>query len=73
MRVTVQVAKSFKVAAKPLLKKYPSLKNDLLNLEKKLTKNPKFGTPLGHNAYKIRLKIGSKGKGKAVVHGLFLL
>ena len=27
--------------------------------------NPTLGTPLGHNAYKIRLKITSKGKGKA--------
>jgi hypothetical protein len=45
--VTVRVAKSFKKAVKPLLKRYPSLKNDLLALEKELVNNPKQGTPLG--------------------------
>ena len=65
MIVTVRVTKNFKTALKPLLKKYPSLKNDLLKLEKELINNPKLGTPLGHNAYKIRLKIASKGKGKS--------
>ncbi|HEX8315956.1 MAG TPA: hypothetical protein VF609_13235 [Flavisolibacter sp.] len=38
---------------------------DLLKLEKELLANPKQGTALGHNAYKIRLKISSKGKGKS--------
>ncbi|HUC82397.1 MAG TPA: hypothetical protein VMR70_15940 [Flavisolibacter sp.] len=65
MSVVVRVSKSFKTAAKPLLKKYPSLSNDLLKLEKELTENPKLGTPLGNNAYKIRLKISSKSKGKS--------
>ena len=65
MKVSVSVAKNFKSAAKPLLKKYLSLKNDLLRLEKDLIKNPRLGIPLGHGAYKIRLKISSKGKGKS--------
>lgn len=65
MIVSVRITKSFKVAVKPLLKKYPSLKNDLLRLEKELLRNPREGTPLGHGAYKIRLKIASKGKGKS--------
>lgn len=65
MSVTVRITKSFQAAAKPLLKKYPSLKSDLLKLEKELFENPKQGTALGHNAYKIRLKISSKGKGKS--------
>lgn len=65
MSVTVRVTKSFKVAVKPLLKKYPSLSNDLLKLERDLCENPKQGTSLGHNAYKIRLKISSKGRGKS--------
>lgn len=65
MSVSVRITNSFKTAVKPLLKKYPSLKTDLLNLERELTDNPKLGTPLGHNAYKIRLKISSKGKGKS--------
>jgi hypothetical protein len=45
------------------LKKYPSLKNDLLKLEQALIDEPKQGTSLGNNTYKIRLKIASKGKG----------
>ena len=65
MNVTVRITKNFKTAVKPLLKKYPSLSKDLLKLEAELIKDPKLGTPLGHNAYKIRLKISSKGKGKS--------
>lgn len=65
MIVTVRITKSFKTAAKPLLKKYPSLSRDLLALETELTNNPKLGTPLGNNTYKIRLKIASKGRGKS--------
>ena len=52
-------------AAKPLLKKYHSLSRDLLLLEKELLETPRLGTPLGHDTYKIRLKISSKGKGKS--------
>lgn len=65
MKVTVQIAKSFKTAAKPLLKKYPSLSKDLLNLETELVSNPKLGISLGNNTYKIRLKVSSKAKGKS--------
>jgi mRNA-degrading endonuclease RelE of RelBE toxin-antitoxin system len=50
---------------KSLSKKYPSLKNDLKNLESTLSINPKLGTPIGKNCYKIRLAITSKGKGKS--------
>ena len=65
MIVTVCITKSFKTAVKPLLKKYPSLSKDLLKLEKQLQEDPKLGTSLGHNVYKIRLKVSSKGKGKS--------
>ncbi|MDP9229868.1 MAG: hypothetical protein M3O67_04235 [Bacteroidota bacterium] len=65
MNVTVRITKNFKTAAKPLLKKYPSLQKDLLKLETELINSPTLGTSLGHNAYKIRLKISSKGKGKS--------
>jgi len=50
---------------KSLSKKYPSLKNDLKNLESTLSINPKLGISLGRNCYKIRLAITSKGKGKS--------
>jgi len=65
VKVTVKITQSFKVAAKPLLKKYHSLSKDLLALEKELIITPQLGTPLGQEAYKIRLKISSKGKGKS--------
>jgi hypothetical protein len=44
--VTVSITKSFKTAAKPLLKKYPSLSKDLLELENELTTNPKTWNPI---------------------------
>ena len=65
MKAEVRITSSFKKAVKPLLKKYASLPGDLAGLETELLKNPKTGTPLGNNAYKIRLKIKSKGKGKS--------
>ncbi|MEO6229584.1 MAG: addiction module toxin RelE [Ferruginibacter sp.] len=65
MKVAVKITQSFKVAAKPLLKKYHFLSKDLLTLEKELIITPRLGTPLGKDAYKIRLKISSKGKGKS--------
>jgi mRNA-degrading endonuclease RelE of RelBE toxin-antitoxin system len=63
--VTVRITKIFKTAIKPLLKKYPSLSKDLSRLETELLADPKLGTPLGYNTYKIRLKISSKGRGKS--------
>jgi mRNA-degrading endonuclease RelE of RelBE toxin-antitoxin system len=65
VKVTVRITKNFRLEAKPLLKKFPSLSKDLLRLEGELIKNPKLGTPLGKDVYKIRLKITSKGKGKS--------
>jgi mRNA-degrading endonuclease RelE of RelBE toxin-antitoxin system len=65
MKVIVRISKSFKRLAKPLLKKYSSLRVELLTLENKLVKNPKLGTPLGLNAYKIRLSVKSKKRGKS--------
>lgn len=65
MKVIVKITKSFKRKAKPLLKKYPSLKTELQSLEETLKINPKYGDPLGFDAYKIRLAVKSKGKGKS--------
>ena len=47
------------------MKKFSSLNKDLLQLEKDLIDNPKLGKSLGHNLYKIRLAVESKGKGKS--------
>jgi mRNA-degrading endonuclease RelE of RelBE toxin-antitoxin system len=65
MKVAVRVALSFKRQAKPLLKKYPSLRIELSKLELDLKENPKMGTPLGKDTYKIRLASRSKNKGKS--------
>ncbi len=65
MKVTVRITANFKSEVKPLLKKFPFLSKDLINLETELLQNPGTGTPPGNDAYKIRLKITSKGKGKS--------
>ena len=54
----------FKKEAKRLSKKFPSLKDELRELDRLLTENPKSGVDLGQNTFKIRLGIKSKGKGK---------
>ena len=58
-------ARSFERDAKVLFKKYASLRNELAELGKQLALNPTQGTPIGHNCYKIRQAIKSKGKGKS--------
>lgn len=55
----------FQRQAKRLSKKFPSLKNELLDLIESLKDEPQQGTPLGDDCYKIRLSIASKNKGKA--------
>ena len=65
MPVNIVTAPSFLVAAKKLLKKYPSLKAGLATLEAQLLAKPDSGIPLGQNAYKVRLAIRSKGRGKS--------
>jgi mRNA-degrading endonuclease RelE of RelBE toxin-antitoxin system len=65
MKVIVKITKSFKRQAKPLLKKFSSLNKELAQLENELIDNPKLGKPLGHDSYKIRIAVKSKGKGKS--------
>jgi mRNA-degrading endonuclease RelE of RelBE toxin-antitoxin system len=55
----------FRREAKRLLRKYPSLRQELKALNTELESNPHLGTPLGNDAYKIRVSIKSKGKGKS--------
>lgn len=55
----------FKKEAKRLIKKYPSLKDELIEFNNKLEQNPTIGTALGNNTFKIRLSIKSKGAGKS--------
>lgn len=55
----------FKKEAKRLVKKYPLLKSELTELSYVLSQTPNIGTPLGSEAYKIRMAIKSKGKEKS--------
>ncbi len=64
MKVRVITSETFRKKTKRLLKKYPSLKNELLLLEKQLIEKPESGISLGNNCYKIRIAVKSKGKGK---------
>ena len=65
MKYNVFVSQKFKRKAKPLHKKYASLKNEISELILQLENNPTIGTLLGNDCYKIRLSIKSKGKGKS--------
>lgn len=65
MSYKVKSIPKFEKNLKKLAKKYPSLKYEYIQLIHKLKENPKLGTPLGKNCYKIRLSIASKGKGKS--------
>lgn len=64
MSVEIITTDNFRREAKRLIKKYPSLKSDLIKLNEQLLINPKLGTPIGSNCFKIRLAIPSKAKGK---------
>ena len=65
MNFKVVVATRFKKQAKHLLRKYPSLKQELEVLFDSLSNFPRQGVPIGHECFKIRLAIDSKGKGKS--------
>lgn len=55
----------FRRDIKKLVKKYASLKKEFAELIEDLKKDPKQGTALGDNCFKIRIAIASKGKGKS--------
>ena len=65
MKTEIVITNNFSKEAKKLLKKYKSLKSELRELNEELLRNPKLGTPIGKNSYKIRLAVKSKGKGKS--------
>ena len=64
MKYNVETIPNFEKEAKRLLKKYPSLKEEIIDLISELEDNPMLGADLGNNVRKIRLAIASKGKGK---------
>lgn len=65
MKIEINVTESFKKAARPLIRKYRSFLDDLLEMELELLKKPETGKSLGNSVYKIRLAIKSKNKGKS--------
>ena len=65
MNYSITTSSYFDVAAKKLVKKYPSFKEDLVNFGKLLLENPKQGAELAPGIRKIRMAIKSKGKGKS--------
>ena len=65
MNYNVKNTGVFSRQAKRLKKKFPSLKHELAELEQQLKDNPHSGISLGHNTYKIRIGVKSKGKGKS--------
>lgn len=65
MSFNVKTISVFERQAKRLMKKFPSLKKEIQELIKEIKEEPKKGTSIGHNCYKIRLAISSKGKGKS--------
>ncbi len=56
---------NFEREIKKLAKKFPSLKDDFAKLLESLQEEPKIGTSLGNNCYKIQMAITSKNKGKS--------
>ncbi len=65
MSFSVIPSDKFKREAKRLSRKFPSLKQELIELNETLTNKPETGTSLGNDTYKIRLAVKSKGKGKS--------
>ena len=65
MSYNIEVTEFFSKQLKKLTKKYPSLKDEFIQFIFLLKENPKQGTSLGNNSFKIRLAISSKGKGKS--------
>ena len=65
MSFNVKTISVFDRQAKRLVKKFPSLKEELQTLISELKEDPTKGKRIGHNCQKVRLAIISKGKGKS--------
>ena len=65
MKYNLRILETFEKAAKPLMKKYPSFKQDIQIFFKKMMQNPNCGISLGGGVRKIRVAITSKNKGKS--------
>lgn len=65
MTVSISTIDEFERQARRLSKKYKSLKGDIKSLVEELRANPFQGQDLGGGVRKIRMAIGSKGKGRS--------
>jgi mRNA-degrading endonuclease RelE of RelBE toxin-antitoxin system len=65
MSYKVKTIDVFEKQAKRLIKKYVSLKTELIQLVQELKENPEQGTAIGKSCFKIRIAIASKSKGKS--------
>lgn len=64
MSYSIILTHRFEKEFKRLSKEFPSHKKEFAKLIAKIITNSKAGTFTGNRCYKIRLAIGSKGKGK---------
>lgn len=76
MSYSVKTISVFDRQIKRLIKKFPSLKKEIQTLINQLAKEPTSGTSIGHDCYKVRMAVASKGKGKSggvrvITHVLF--
>lgn len=62
MSFEVRTIAPFDRQVKRLSKKYPSLKSDLAQFALSLRTDPRQGTALGRDTFKVRLAITSKGR-----------
>jgi mRNA-degrading endonuclease RelE of RelBE toxin-antitoxin system len=65
MSVEIFISDNFRREAKKYLKKFRSLKEELVSFQESLRINPKQGDRITESVFKVRLSSKSKGKGKS--------
>jgi mRNA-degrading endonuclease RelE of RelBE toxin-antitoxin system len=65
MRIEIVISDNFRREAKKYLKKFHSLKDELVSFQASLLLHPKQGDRITESVYKVRLSSKSKGKGKS--------
>jgi len=65
MSYEIKTLEVFEKKVRKLIRKYPSLKDELTSLVSNLKEKPDLGVSIGNSCFKIRLSIASKGKGKS--------
>lgn len=65
MPIKVVPTENFIRELKHIAKKHPAVFKDIKDLSEMLKNNPKYGTDLGQNVYKVRMAISGTNKGKS--------